>query len=774
MWQAGETIQERFSVLGPLGRGGMASVFVARHLQLDTIVALKVLDRVSPSIRARLMREARLQANLRHDHIVEVLDVVVVDGYTVVIMRYAEGGSLAGLLDHCLEDGLPGLPVDTWIEAARQLLAGLAAAHAQGVVHRDLKPDNLLLARKGARWVVQIADFGIAKAVHQEEDGGPRTRTHAAMGTPEFMAPEQVTDAASVTSAADIFAVGTTLYALAVGDSPFVGRDTLDTMIRVRDHTPTALRQCRPDLPAGLCRIVEVALNKAPGDRWADAATMLAAWEADAPPAPPGAIAPRRPVADVRTSLPSTPPSDLAAGTLRTPPGPSVPPPPVSQPTFLEGTQGVNQGVTHGTADLEDWRPRRRVGPGLLVAFALALLAAGAGVAAVALGGGSLDTLFTGAVDPAAPAPIGVMPFEAGDGLADDARLLETVLLAAGRMVDTVAVTDLRSTPAAKRADAAREAGVEHLLSLRVGQFVEGEWILVAEIQDLSGNTIGESIVQTVTGDTKAALRTLLGQAGALVAADLAARAAEAADAAAKPAAPDAGAPEATDPEPAAARPTRRTPRPPARKPTTRTTPATTPPPPDPGGTPREDPPAPPDPAPTGTPERKPPATPEPEEPDAPGTEEAPPEDAPPEAPPEAPATRPDPVAPDITRRMDLETRIPAKPPAVRDEADARAMRASAAQMVIKSAVRAHMGQLRQCYDASLKRDNTLGGDVIVAIAVDDMGHVDVRDIAPTPGLNNTMFLTCLTKRIEAWTMPPGAATEVRIPFSFRPQPDAE
>ena len=276
MWSPGAHVQERYVIEHVLGRGGMADVFRARHVTLGTTVALKVLHVESASVERRLVQEAQVQARLRSPHLVQVLDVFRETGRIVVVMEFAEGGSL----DAVLKLVPSGLAAEPWVEIADGLLDGLSVAHAAGVVHRDLKPENLLLAEHGGVWTVQIADFGIAKALGADSGGdGVRTRIGATMGTPAYMSPEQVDDAAQVTPASDVFSAGATLYALATGRSPFHARDAVSAMRRVREDVPIRLSLLRPDLPSTLAQVVDKALAKVPAHRYADAARMRAAWQ---------------------------------------------------------------------------------------------------------------------------------------------------------------------------------------------------------------------------------------------------------------------------------------------------------------------------------------------------------------------------------------------------------------------------------------------------------------------------------------------------------------
>jgi len=279
MLQIGSTLQGRYRIERSLGVGGAAEVFLAQHETLGTPVALKVLRVSSRSVERRLLQEARVQARMRSPHVVRVTDVFREDGRIVVVMEFASGGSLAPVL----RLAPAGLTLEAWAEAATGLLHGLAVAHGAHIVHRDLKPENLLLSKEEASWLVQIADFGIAKALSEETADPMHTRAGVAMGTPAYMAPEQTEDTANVTQAADVFSAGTTIYALAVGAPPFLDASPEQTMHKVRELRPVPLSTMRQDIPEVLSAVVERAMSKLPTRRFRDAKEMLAAWEAALP-----------------------------------------------------------------------------------------------------------------------------------------------------------------------------------------------------------------------------------------------------------------------------------------------------------------------------------------------------------------------------------------------------------------------------------------------------------------------------------------------------------
>jgi len=259
--RVGERLAERYEVERLLGEGGLARVYQVRHLRLGTRYALKHLSVSRRGLQARLLREGRIQAQLQHPHVVRVLDVLDIYGQPSLIMEYVEGSSLEELIR---SEG--AMSTETALPLFAQILSGVAAAHNAGVLHRDLKPANILLSRTSQGWLAKVADFGIAKMA--VDDGQGNTRTGIQMGTPGYMAPEQVLDAAGIDSRADIFALGVVLYEMLVGSRPFGGAsefETLDTTVRGRYRPVSeALEHC----PESLRNAVAGALARHPDDRF--------------------------------------------------------------------------------------------------------------------------------------------------------------------------------------------------------------------------------------------------------------------------------------------------------------------------------------------------------------------------------------------------------------------------------------------------------------------------------------------------------------------------
>jgi tRNA A-37 threonylcarbamoyl transferase component Bud32 len=206
----------QYEIEAELGRGGMGAVYRARHRKLDRLVALKVLlpEHDGPEFAERFEREARALAKLDHVNIVGVQDIGEADGLYYLVMDYVDGADLRQLLN---AGGLSVKDALTWVP---QICDALQYAHDQGVVHRDIKPENVLVDQDGQ---VRIADFGLAKVL--TSDGADVTLTHArqGLGTPHYMAPEQVASAGEVDHRADIYSLGVMLYELLTGELP-IGR----------------------------------------------------------------------------------------------------------------------------------------------------------------------------------------------------------------------------------------------------------------------------------------------------------------------------------------------------------------------------------------------------------------------------------------------------------------------------------------------------------------------------------------------------------------------
>ncbi len=249
----------RYHILGVLGTGGMGTVFQARHLLMDREVALKVVNRVlvdSPTLVERFRREVKSAGRLNHPNIVTAHDADEAGGWHFLVMEYVPGISLAHLVG---EHG--PLPVTEACDYARQAALGLEHAYECGMVHRDIKPQNLMLTPAGQ---VKILDFGLSRlgdgvaagpqSAGLTAPGGNPTGLGAAsltqagcvMGTPDYIAPEQVRDAHAADIRADIYSLGCTLYHLLAGQPPFFGATDFDKVLAHLERMPRPLLEVRP------------------------------------------------------------------------------------------------------------------------------------------------------------------------------------------------------------------------------------------------------------------------------------------------------------------------------------------------------------------------------------------------------------------------------------------------------------------------------------------------------------------------------------------------
>ena len=285
---SGSTIAGRYAVGDTLGRGGMGEVRAGRDLRLERDVAIKLLSpevAVRPKTRDRFEAEARAAARLSHSNIVLVYDSGEHDGVPFLVMERLPGRTLADELAH------GPLPVERVRTLGAQVLAALGAAHAAGIVHRDVKPGNVLLTPDGT---AKVADFGIAKSV----DGVDLTTTGMLLGTPAYLSPEQLAGEPA-TPASDIYAVGVMLYEALTGAKPYTGASPLALARAVEAGRPTPLYSLRPDAPSDLVAAIERAMEKEPARRFSTADQMAAALTAT-PAGPPFGDAVTEPIASTR------------------------------------------------------------------------------------------------------------------------------------------------------------------------------------------------------------------------------------------------------------------------------------------------------------------------------------------------------------------------------------------------------------------------------------------------------------------------------------------
>ncbi len=353
---------DRYRIARTLGEGGMGKVYLAVQPAIGSRVAIKLLsDQCAkmPELVDRFFAEARAVNLIRHEHIVGVLDMSrLPDGRPFIVMEFVEGATLADIVRTTVA------PLGGVVQVMGEVLAAVGAAHAIGIVHRDLKPDNILVTAQGH---AKVLDFGIAKLAPNLRDVGAATRTGALLGTPAYMAPEQISGAGSVDGRADIYAAGVVLYEAVTGEQPFHAPSMFDLMRAHVEQTPPSPRVLRPDLPVSLEQIILTALAKDPAQRFQTAAAMAQALNHASAELPADAW---RPLS--RSASPVVTPR-LSAGGFTPPPTPQQLANHAPRPVEL-----TERRHSHAVGPLT--QSRRRTS--LWIALALVLLA---GIAAIAI-----------------------------------------------------------------------------------------------------------------------------------------------------------------------------------------------------------------------------------------------------------------------------------------------------------------------------------------------------------------------------------------------------
>ena len=270
-------IGQQYEVEQEIGRGGMSVVFRARDRRLNRLVAIKVLPpelAYDPAIRTRFTREAQTAAQLAHAHIVPIYDVGEKDGVAHFVMALVTGGNLAELLAR-----EPRQPVEEARRILREIADALAYAHTRGVIHRDIKPDNILLDATSGR--AMVTDFEIARAI---EAGTRLTVTGAAVRTPTYMSPEQAMGERDIDGRSDIYSLGVIGYQMLAGRVPFAAANPMALLLKHVGERPRPINELRPEVPNALRDAIDRALKKEPEERWPTAASLRdALFGAEAP-----------------------------------------------------------------------------------------------------------------------------------------------------------------------------------------------------------------------------------------------------------------------------------------------------------------------------------------------------------------------------------------------------------------------------------------------------------------------------------------------------------
>ena len=272
----GDVVGGKYRVERMLGQGGMGFVVAARHTELGNLVALKLLlpaAATRPDVVARFLREAKACVKLRSEHATRVIDVgeLAGSGLPFIVMEYLEGASLAAVLRR------GKLPVGHAVAFVAQACEAIEEAHALGIVHRDIKPDNLFVTKKGDAALVKVLDFGISQVLGPDPESGRLTGTADVMGTPLYMSPEQMRSARSAEPRSDVWALGATLFELLTGQPPFPGDNVTEICTRVLTGEPPRPRALRPAVPRALEPVVLRCLEKKPEKRFQTARELRVA-----------------------------------------------------------------------------------------------------------------------------------------------------------------------------------------------------------------------------------------------------------------------------------------------------------------------------------------------------------------------------------------------------------------------------------------------------------------------------------------------------------------
>jgi serine/threonine-protein kinase len=278
----GSRLIGKYEIVRPIGRGGFGLVHEANHLGLRARVAIKVLrseGRQHPQTLERFRREAWASAQIASPHVVRVTDVdVLEDGTPFIVMELLQGRDLEAELQ-----ARGRLPIRELVGYVLQAALAIHEAHLRGVVHRDLKPNNLFLAEQGGSRSVKVLDFGLSKLASELSV----TKTSAQLGTPLYMSPEQLRSAKSVDGRSDIWALGVILYRMLTLRAPFEGATATDVMVGIMSQTAPELTRLAPNVPAELANVVMRALRKDPAERFQNVTELANAL---APFGPPGAF----------------------------------------------------------------------------------------------------------------------------------------------------------------------------------------------------------------------------------------------------------------------------------------------------------------------------------------------------------------------------------------------------------------------------------------------------------------------------------------------------
>jgi serine/threonine protein kinase len=268
----GEKFGERYQIIEEIGQGGMGRVFKAKDLELDTIVALKMIKpqlSSDPDIVTRFKRELLLAREILHDHVIRIHDLGEINSVKYISMNYIQGNTLKEILQSTGK-----LTVEKTIDILNQVCSALIAAHSKGIIHRDLKPQNIMIDKGGTAYVL---DFGIARSLHLEQE---TAEEGVVLGTPDFMSPEQIKgEKADVTT--DIYSLGIILYEMVTGKLPFAAKSSTALLHKHLHETPEPPSKLNPQVPLNLERITLKCMEKKKKNRYQSVKEILQDLELD-------------------------------------------------------------------------------------------------------------------------------------------------------------------------------------------------------------------------------------------------------------------------------------------------------------------------------------------------------------------------------------------------------------------------------------------------------------------------------------------------------------
>jgi tRNA A-37 threonylcarbamoyl transferase component Bud32 len=339
----------RYRLDSLIGEGGMASVWKAKDLTLARPVAVKILyardDRDEQALVDQFLREARIAAAVQHRNVIHIVDFgTTAEGRPFMVMELLEGESLGARMHRG-----PPMELDEVVHVACMTLRGLQAVHDAGIIHRDLKPDNIFLKADGSGTFPKILDFGISRSV--EPSSGRRsaltTKEGIIVGTPEYMSPEQARGLKDIDKRTDLYSMGVILYESLTGRLPFQSENIGDLIIQIVTATSQPAHEANPSVPLAVSRVIEKAMARSPGARYADATQMQQALLEAAESVLGGGNSLRRSISDMpppMASMPARPISPAAMRPLGSPPPPA--------PAAAQGQQAVGSELLLGDVEV--------------------------------------------------------------------------------------------------------------------------------------------------------------------------------------------------------------------------------------------------------------------------------------------------------------------------------------------------------------------------------------------------------------------------------------